>query len=46
MASPENDRKPFVLRPVAFGGGGFQPGFGDADWDRVRDEIYGKAEQA
>jgi hypothetical protein len=41
VASLENDPKPFVLRPVAFGGGGFQPGFGDADWDRVRDEIYG-----
>ncbi len=34
-------QKRFKLRAVRFGGGGFQPGFEDAGWDRIRDEIYG-----
>lgn len=33
-------RKPFKLRAVPFGGGGFQPGFSESDWDRIRDAAY------
>jgi hypothetical protein len=33
-------RKPFKLRPVKFGGGGFQPGFEESAWDRIRDAAY------
>ena len=29
------DRRPFTLRTVTFGGGGLQPEFADADWPRV-----------
>ena len=34
------DRKPFRLRSIKPGGGGFQPEFADGDWQRIRDEIY------
>ncbi len=33
-------REPFKLRRVQFCGGGFQPGFDEADWDRIRDSAY------
>lgn len=35
-----SNRKPFKLKSVKPGGGGFQPGFDEAGWDNVRDEIY------
>lgn len=33
-------RGPFKLRPVPFRGGGFQPGFEEAGWERIRDATY------
>lgn len=33
-------RRPFKLRAVGFNGGGFQPGFDEAGWDRIRDAAY------
>ena len=33
-------RKPFTLKDVPFRGGGFQPGFDESDWPRVRDAAY------
>ena len=33
-------RKPFKLRPVKFQGGGFQAGFDEAGWERIRDAVY------
>jgi hypothetical protein len=33
-------RKPFRLRKVKFGGGGFQPGFEEGDWERIRNAAY------
>jgi hypothetical protein len=33
-------QKPFRLRSIKPGGGGFQPDFADGDWQRIRDEIY------
>lgn len=33
-------RKPFKLRSVPFCGGGFQPGFDEASWDRIREAAY------
>jgi len=33
-------RKPFRLRKVPARGGGFQPGFDEASWDRIRDAAY------
>ncbi len=33
-------REAFKLARIPTQGGGFQPGFDDADWTRIRDEIY------
>ena len=33
-------RAPFKLRRVPFRGGGFQPGFDEAGWERIRDAAY------
>lgn len=33
-------RQPFKLRAVKVGSGGFQPGFDEAGWDRIRDVSY------
>ncbi len=33
-------RKPFKLKTVPVRGGGFQPGFDEASWDRIRDAAY------
>jgi hypothetical protein len=33
-------RKPFKLKKVPMRGGGFQPGFDEASWDRIRDAAY------
>ncbi len=33
-------RKSFKLRKVPFKGGGFQPGFDEGDWDRIRSAAY------
>jgi hypothetical protein len=33
-------RAPFKLRTVRFNGGGFQPGFEETGWDRIRDAVY------
>ncbi len=33
-------REPFRLRETPVGGGGFQPGFEDGDWARIRDASY------
>jgi hypothetical protein len=33
-------RKPFKLRSIPFRGGGFQPGFDEASWERIRDVVY------
>lgn len=33
-------RGAFRLRTIEPVGGGFQPGFADGDWHRIRDEIY------
>jgi len=33
-------REPFKLRKVQFRGGGFQPGFDEAGWERIRDAAY------
>jgi hypothetical protein len=34
-------RRPFKLRDASFmGGGGLTPEFMDANWDKIRDEIY------
>ena len=39
-----DERRPrpnaFRLRDIAPVGGGFQPGFADGDWQRIRDAIY------
>lgn len=32
--------RPFVLKNIPVGGGGFQPEFADGDWSRIRDEMY------
>ena len=34
------ERKPFKLKSVPFRGGGFQPGFDEAGWDRIREASY------
>ncbi|MGH8875110.1 MAG: DUF2191 domain-containing protein [Acidimicrobiia bacterium] len=31
---------PFKLRKETFEGSGLSPEFGDASWERIRDEIY------
>ena len=33
-------KKPSAYRPVIFNGHGLQPEFQDADWEKIRDEIY------
>jgi hypothetical protein len=33
-------RAPFKLRPVKFGGGGFQAGIDETSWDRIREAAY------
>jgi hypothetical protein len=35
-----SQRGRFKLRRVKFGGGGFQPGYDESSWDRVRDAAY------
>lgn len=32
----------FRLRAASFGGGGLQPEFREADWERVREAAYGE----
>ena len=34
------EREPFTLENVPFRGGGFQPGFDESDWTRIRDAAY------
>jgi hypothetical protein len=34
------ERKPFKLRAIPFRGGGFQPGFDEAAWERIREAAY------
>jgi hypothetical protein len=34
------NRKPFKLKKAPTAGGGFKPGFDEADWGSIRDEIY------
>ena len=34
------ERKPFKLNSVPFCGGGFQPGFDEAGWERIREATY------
>lgn len=33
-------REPFRLRDIPFCGGGFKPGFDQANWDTIRDAVY------
>lgn len=33
-------REPFKLRAVQYRGGGFQTGFNEAGWERIRDAAY------
>ena len=33
-------QKSFTLRKVPFRGGGFQPGFDESAWDRIRSVVY------
>lgn len=32
--------KPFKLKAIPTRGGGFQPGFDESDWPRIRDAAY------
>jgi hypothetical protein len=36
----QRSRRPFRLKAVKFGGGGFQAGFDETSWDRIRDAAY------
>lgn len=40
LAQREAPRKPFRLKSFKTRGGGFQPGFEDGSWEKIRDEIY------
>lgn len=40
LLAEREQRKPFKLRTIKFGSGGFQPGFEDGNWEKIRDEIY------
>ena len=40
VMAERSKRKPFKLRTVAAGRGGFQPGFDESGWDRMREAIY------
>jgi len=33
-------QKPFKLKNIKSGGGGFCPGFDEAGWENMRDEVY------
>ena len=40
VLADREERKPFTLKDVPVRGGGFQPGFDESDWPRIRDAIY------
>lgn len=40
VLAERSQRKPFKLRKVPSGRGGFQPGFEDAAWEKIRDTLY------
>lgn len=40
VLSGRTGRKPFTLKSIPFRGGGFQPGFDESDWSRIRDAAY------
>jgi hypothetical protein len=40
LALRDAPRKPYHLKPFKTRGGGFQPGFEDGSWEKIRDELY------
>lgn len=40
VLSDRAERKTFKLKSIPFRGGGFQPGFDESDWSRIRDAAY------